>query len=128
MVRRMIKAMSDLPAGTIGFRISGRLTREDYTNVLMPPVHEAVDRGEKLRVLVLLDDEFHGLEAAAAWEDVKAGLDVGIRHHGAWERFAVVTDAEWVRRGTALFGWMAPGEIRLFGLGELDAATAWLTA
>jgi hypothetical protein len=28
----------------------------------------------------------------------------------------------------ALFGWMAPGESRLFGLGELDAAKAWLTA
>jgi hypothetical protein len=108
----MIEALPDAPAGTIGFRISGRLSREDYTDVLIPPVRAAVDRGEKLRLLVLLDDEFHGLQAGAVWEDIKAALDLGVRHHSAWERFAVVTDAEWVRRGMALFGWMAPGESR----------------
>ena len=123
----MIEALPDLPPGAIGFRISGRLSREDYTDVLIPPVRAAVDRGEKLRLLVLLDEEFHGLQAGAVWEDIKAALDLGVRHHSAWERFAVVTDAEWVRRGMALFGWMAPGESRLFGLGELDAAKAWLT-
>jgi hypothetical protein len=123
----MIEALPDSPTGTIGFRISGRLSREDYTQVLIPPVRAAVDRGEKLRMLVLLDDEFHGLEPGALLEDVKAGLDLGVRHHSAWERFAVVTDAEWVRRAMALFGWMGPGDIRLFALGELDAAKAWLS-
>jgi SpoIIAA-like len=124
----MIEALPDSPPGTIGYRISGRLSREDYTNVLIPPIRAAVDRGEKLRILVLLDEEFHGLEPSAVWEDIKAGIDLGVRHHSAWERFAIVTDAEWVRRATALFGWMAPGELRLLGLGELDAAKAWLTA
>jgi stage II sporulation SpoAA-like protein len=123
----MIEALPDLPPGTIGFRISGRLKREDYTDVLIPPMRAAVDRGEKLRILAVLDEQFHGLEPSAGWEDVKAGLDLGIRHHSAWERCAVVADAEWVRRATALFGWMAPGEFRVFGLGELAAAKAWLT-
>jgi hypothetical protein len=124
----MIEALPDLPTGTIGFRISGRLKQEDYANVLIPPLRAAVERGGKIRMLVVLDEEFHGLEPSAVWEDVKSGLDLGIRHRSAWERVAVVTDAEWVRRATALFGWMASGEIRLFGLGEVDAATAWLTA
>jgi hypothetical protein len=123
----MIEALQDLPPGTIGFRISGRVKREDYTNVLMPPVRAAVDSGAKLRMLVVLDEDFHGLEPSAVWEDIKAGVDLGIRHRSAWERFAVVADAEWVRRAIALFGWMAPGEIRVFGLGELDAGKAWLT-
>jgi hypothetical protein len=124
----MVEALPDSPPGTMEFRISGRLNREDYTNALIPPIRAAVDRGEKLRILVLLDEEFHGLEPSAVWEDIKAGIDLGVRHHSAWERFAIVTDAEWVRRATALFGWMAPGELRLFGLGELGAAKAWLTA
>jgi hypothetical protein len=123
----MIEALPDSPPGTIGFRISGRLNRRDYTSVLIPPIRAAVDRGGKLRILVLLDEEFHGLEPSAVWEDIKAALDLGVRHHSAWERFAIVTDAEWVRRATALFGWMAPGELRLFGLGELEAAKSWLT-
>jgi hypothetical protein len=123
----MIEALPDSPPGTIGFRISGRLNRRDYTSVLIPPIRAAVDRGGKLRILVLLDEEFRGLEPSAVWEDIKAALDLGVRHHSAWERFAIVTDAEWVRRATALFGWMAPGELRLFGLGELEAAKSWLT-
>jgi hypothetical protein len=39
---------------------------------------------------------------------------------------ALVTDVEWVRHLTALFGWMSPGELKLFGLDQLDEATAWV--
>ena len=33
--------------------------------MLIPPVRAAVDRGEKLRLVVLLDEEFHGLRGMA---------------------------------------------------------------
>ena len=34
-----------MPAGALGFRVSGRLTREDYRDVLVPPLRAAVDAG-----------------------------------------------------------------------------------
>jgi SpoIIAA-like len=39
---------------------------------------------------------------------------------------ALVTDKDWVRHGASAFGWLAPGELRLFELSERDNARAWL--
>ena len=40
-------------------------------------------------------------------------------------RLAVVTDKDWMRHGIAAFGWLIPGEIRVFDPGELEQAKAW---
>ena len=42
------------------------------------------------------------------------------------DRVAVVTDLGWVRKATTAFGWLAPGELRVFPLAELDQAKAWV--
>ena len=38
---------------------------------------------------------------------------------------ALVTDKDWVRHGASAFGWLAPGELRLFEH-RGDEARAWL--
>ena len=45
----------------------------------------------------------------------------------AWERIAVVTDVDRVRRGVSAFAWMIHGEVRVVGMDGLDEATAWVT-
>ena len=65
---------------------------------------------------------------AAAWEALKADVELGVRHREAWERVAVVSDLGWMRRASEMFAWMMPGELRVFVEGELDAAQAWLAA
>ena len=79
-------------------------------------------------MLVLLDTDSAGLEPGALWENLKAGVQLGIGHRSSWERVAVVTDLEWVRRATELFGWLSPGEIKVFPLNELEAAKAWVAS
>ena len=51
---------------------------------------------------------------------------LGIRHHGAWIRSAIVTDIDWLARAARLFAWMIPGEARVFGVAELEQAKAWI--
>jgi hypothetical protein len=114
-----------MPPGTLGFRVSGRLTREDYVHLLVPPLRRAVEAGERLRVLYAIGPELH-MEPAAVWEDLKVEVDLGIRHRDAWERIAVVTDIDWLWRAFELFSWMVPGEMRLFRERELEQAKAWL--
>jgi hypothetical protein len=121
----MVEVIPDMPPGTLGFRVSGRLTREDYVNALVPPLRDAIQAGERLRVLYAIGPELH-MEPAAVWEDLKVEFELGIRHRDAWERIAVVTDLDWLRRAFELFAWMVPGEVRLFGESELERARAWL--
>jgi hypothetical protein len=121
----MVEVIPDMPPGTLGFRVSGRLTREDYVDVLVPPLRRAVQAGERLRVLYAIGPELH-MEPGALWEDLKLELDLGIRHREMWERIAVVTDLDWLWRAFNLFAWMVPGEMRLFHERELEEAKAWL--
>jgi SpoIIAA-like len=36
-----------------------------------------------------------------------------------------VTDIDWMRHLTELFGWMTPGEVKVFPLAQRGAAIAW---
>ena len=120
----MIETIPDMPAGTLGFRSSGPLTAEDYRETLIPPLRAAVDRGDKIRVLFVVGDDF-GETAGGLWEDVKSGVSLGI-HRSAWERMALVTDVEWIRRAAKAAGWLAPGELRVFAPAQVEAARAWV--
>jgi hypothetical protein len=122
----VIERIAEMPQGTIGFEFSGEVTRGDYERTLIPAIGETIEGGEKIRCLCRLGPGFEGYEAGAVWEDVKTGAKFGFGHLSSWERTALVTDLDWVRHATALFGWMSPGEMRTFGLDQLDEAKEWV--
>jgi len=120
----MVERIDDMPAGTIGFRASGKLTRADYRGILEPDLRKAAETGE-IRMLFILT-AFDGLEPGAWFDDVKTGLGLGVGHHSAWRRSAIATDVEWVGKAFQLFAWMTPGEVKVYGLDQLDAAKHWV--
>ncbi len=120
----MIERIEGVPEGVIGLRSSGKLTREDYTEVLEPALRAAIEAGG-IRLLFVLDD-FDGAEPGAWLEDAKTGLGAWVKHHSAWKRMALVTDVEWIARATTMFAWMAPGEVRVFESDDLDQAKGWV--
>jgi hypothetical protein len=121
----MVERLQDMPPGTLGFRATGRITREDYADVLVPELEKALEGGGRLRTLYVIED-LDEIEPSALWADSKLGFDLAVRHHDAWERSAIVTDIEWMARGTRMFAWMIPGEVRVSPLAELEQAKAWV--
>jgi len=113
-----------MPEGTLGFRISGKISRDEYFEIL-DPVREKLEGGERVSFLVETAEDFGGLDAGALWEDMKAAGSVGLRYRSSWERLAVVTDKDWMRHGVAAFGWLVPGEVRVFEPRELERAKLW---
>jgi hypothetical protein len=122
----VVEQIGDLPPGVLGFRCTGKLSRDEYHDDLMQPIYAALQRGETLKMLIELPDEFEGLDLGALWEDMKAAGSVGLKHREAWERLALVTAKDWVRHGVSAFGWISPGELRVFEPGELAQAKAWV--
>jgi hypothetical protein len=120
----VIERLDDTPAGVTGLRSSGKLSRADYTEVLEPALKAAVETGGVRLLFVLVD--FDGAEPGAWLEDAKTGLSAWVKDHSAWERFALVTDVEWIARATRMFSWAAPGEVKIFGSGELAEAKSWV--
>jgi hypothetical protein len=52
-------------------------------------------------------------------------LERGEKVSSSWERLAVVTDKDWLRDAMAGFGWLSPGELRVFEPSQLEEAKAW---
>jgi hypothetical protein len=122
----MVERIDDMPTGTIGFRASGKLTRADYREALEPDLRKAAESGE-IRMLFVLTT-FEGLEPGAWFDDIKTGLGLGIGHHSAWKRSAIVTDVDWIGKAFRLFAWMTPGEVEVYGLSRLEEAKSWVAA
>jgi hypothetical protein len=110
-----------MPPGTIGVEAVGKVTEEDYRQVLAPALADALERRE-VRLLYVLGAEFDSFSPGATWEDTK----LWARHLKGWERVAVVSDADWLEHAVNVFGWLVPGEVKVFETDELDEAKAWL--
>ena len=120
----MVERIAGMPGDTLGFRLSGKIDRDEYFQIL-DPVKEKLERGEKVSFLVETAPDFSGLDLAALWEDAKQAGSLGLKHRSSWERLAVVTDKDWMRNAIAALGWLMPGEICVFEPGELEDAKAW---
>jgi hypothetical protein len=65
----MIKELSDLPAGVVGFEATGTLKAEDYRDVVLPALEQAFASGEVRFVIVM--PEYHGMSGGAVWQDLR---------------------------------------------------------
>ena len=45
----MVEQLGDLPEDVLGFRGSGKITRDEYRE-MMTPIHATLERGEKLNI------------------------------------------------------------------------------
>jgi SpoIIAA-like len=122
----MIEQFSDMPPGTLGFLLTGEVTREEYRDVLLPPLRDAVERGDGIRLLLQMGPSFDEFDPGAVLEDMKQAWILGVRHRDAWQRTAIVSDADWVTRTARVFAWMVPGDVRIYPLGEAHLARAWV--
>jgi hypothetical protein len=119
----MIERIPDLPDNVLGLTAKGRVTAKDYESVIIPAVEAMLAARGKVRFLYHLGEEFSGIEAAAAWDDVV----LGVRHARGWERMALVSDVEWIRSGVRLFGLAIPGHVRVFHNREFAEAKRWVS-
>ena len=118
----MLRTIEGLPSNVIGVEAVGKVEADDYRNVLDPAVEAVEAEHGKVRLLLVLGDEYDGYSAGAAWQDTKLGFG----ERKAWERIALVTDHERVLDVVGLFAWMIAGEVQTFRMSELDEAKAWL--
>jgi hypothetical protein len=122
----VIEPIGGMPPGTLGFRVSGTVDRDAYAGVMLPALHDAIERHGTLRTLHQFGPDLHEFDPRALWEDVKHVNTLGMEHLNLVERTAVSSDEAWVRKAAGRFGWLAPGSFKLFALHELEAAKAWL--
>jgi len=122
----MIESIAEMPDGTLGLRVWGEVTSADYTDVLLPALDQAVQDNGDIRLVFQIGPDFDRFTAGMMATDTTKGLSFGVKHWSKWKRMAVVTDVDWLRHAMGMFGWMTPGEARLFALADLQEAKAWV--
>ena len=55
----MIENVTDLPPGTLGFCAAGKITNDEYRQMI-EPIYAALERGEKLNIYLELADDSTG--------------------------------------------------------------------
>lgn len=120
----MIELLDGFPPRVLAFVCHGEVTSQDYDTVLIPAVEKALQENDKIRLYYETAADFNGIDAGAVWKDAK----VGMGHLLRWERFAVVTDVEWIRHTMKLFSFLIPGEMKIFSADETAKAREWIAA
>ena len=118
----MIELIDGLPDAVVGLQAVGEVGSADYENVAAPAVKRALERHPRIRLIHVLDERFTGYTAGGAFQDAMLGL----AHPRSFDRIAVVSDSDSIRRAVTLGGWAIPGEqLKLFANRERELAQAW---
>ena len=120
----MIELIGGLPDGVVGLEAVGEVTADDYSSVAYPAVKDALSRHKKISLMHVLGERFTGYTAGGEWDDAKLAL----LHPFSFDRIAVVTDLDHIRKQVKHAGWLIPGEMKLFSNAQRAEAETWVSA
>ena len=117
----MIEIRPESDASTLAVVASDKLTADDYEVVFMPALEERIERFGRARAVIAFDDDFHGWELGALWDDAKFGL----KHRNHFDKVAVVGAPRWVQWSARLGELFMHGEVKTFTPTEYTDAVLW---
>lgn len=120
----MFQIMPESEGKVIGLRATGKLTDQDYREVLIPSLEALINQHGKVRLLCFMDEEFAGLEAGAMWDDARFFL----HHKDDFEKMAIVGGPKWIELIMKLFAPLMKGDVKIFSGEQLSEAWKWIRA
>jgi hypothetical protein len=119
----MLRRITDMPAGTIGFEAVGEVEDDDWEQTVEPVLRQEIAAGRNVRLLYLIGVGAREVEGDA----MSADTGFRVRHATSYERVAVVSDEDWIRPALRALSFLLPGKARGFRIRNLADAKAWLT-
>ena len=118
----MLKRISDMPAGTIGFEAVGEVEDDDWEDEVEPILRAEMAEGHKIRLLYLLGAQAREVEGDA----MSADTGFRARYATKFDRVAVVSDEDWIRPAMRALSFLLPGKAKAFPVQDLADAKSWL--
>jgi hypothetical protein len=118
----MLEIIQGMPENVVAISASGKVTGDDYDNVLIPLIEEKLKMHAQIRMLYVLGPDFSGFTAGAMWDDAK----VGIKHLTAFEKVALVSDVNWIVNAAKFFAFIIPCPVKVFSNDQLSEAKVWI--
>ena len=118
----MFRFVDGLPSDVMAIEAIGKVTHDDYRNILIPKAEAMMAKGP-IRMLFVIGKEFTGFEPEALWDDGA----FGIKHWRDFIRIAVVTEHAWLYAAVGMFKPFFHADVRLFSLSDIADAKHWIT-
>src|SRR5690606_3338183 len=117
----MIKIIQDAPDNVAAFHASGKVTKQDFEETVLPQVKSKIEVYNELNYLFELDTDLDEFTAGAWVQDAW----LGIKNLAKWNRCAIISDEENVHEFTDKFSKIMPGEFKAFTTAQLAIAVKW---
>lgn len=118
----MIEILPQSSETCIGFKVSGKVTAEDY-DVLLPRLDEAIRAHGKINLLVVMGD----FEGWAGLDAAKADFKLGTQQYRQVEKAAFVGDKKWQEWMVKIMDpFTRRTDERFFDLDRLEDAWQWI--
>jgi SpoIIAA-like len=118
----MLRRITDVPLGTIGFEAVGEVDDDDWEDAVEPVLRQEIAAGHKVRLLYLIGPQARNVDRDA----MAADTGFRARYATSFDRVAVVTDEDWMRPALRALSFLLPGKAQGFRVKDLAAAKAWL--
>jgi hypothetical protein len=118
----MIEFMPRSHDNVVAVRIGGKLSAQDYEELLIPRLDEILASHRHVDIMFVLQHDFAGWTMGAAWDD----LAYALRHRRDIERVAVVGGSDWVSWCLSATHLLIKGEVRTYKAHQLESAWAWV--
>ena len=118
----MLRPLTDMPTGTIGFEAVGEVEDDDWEEQVEPLLRAEIAEGRKIRLLYLLGPDARKVEGEA----MSADTGFRARYATSFDRVAVVSDETWMRPAMRTLSFLLPGRAKAFPVAEMATAKAWL--
>ena len=120
----MIEVLNGIPDYVAGFKATGKVTKEDYTNIVIPEIESILKQHGHIHFLLVLNTDVGNFTAGAWMNDAL----VGLKHLSKWKKMAIVSDQKGVEKVTDIISPIMPGESKGFALAELEEAKNWVSS
>ena len=108
--------------GILELKMTPPVTDADYRETLLPALDAALIKGDRLRLLAIVEARPSEFTLGAMVQDARTGL----KHWRGFDRIALVTDDRIVRTAVGGFSVFMPCPVATFEMKEVDAARRWL--
>ncbi|WP_353476229.1 STAS/SEC14 domain-containing protein (plasmid) [Salipiger sp. H15] len=108
--------------GILELRMTPPVTDTDYREHLMPALDTALTRGDRLRLLAIVEARPSEFTLGAMVQDARAGL----KHWRGFDRIALVSDDAMLRTAVGGFSIFMPCPVATFPMKQADDARRWL--
>lgn len=119
----MIVKIENVPENMVGFQAIGEVTKREFEQKVIPEMQALAERTGKLNYLMVIDTALQSFIPGAWFQEMLTGF----KNTAAWNRTAILSDAESLKSFSNIYSVIIPGEFRGFSKDQLEAAVAWVS-